>query len=190
MTALNVFKFRAALKDGGAKANLFRVIMNFPVWVNGPTEQASFLIKASSFPAAQVGKIELDFRGRKIPYPGDRTFEDWNVTVINGNDFAVRDALIKWQNGINDFRTNTGFQQPDEVLADMKVEQLDKNGNAIKTIFIRGAFPQNVGQIDLSFDNTDTIETFETTFAYIYWEPSRDGLGRITAGLRNALNLL
>lgn len=184
--SLNVYKFRSQLKDGGARPNLFRVIMNFPSWVSGPTEQASFLVKTAQFPASTVGKIEVPFRGRQIPYPGDRTYEDWTVRVINGTDFAVRDAMIKWHNGINGLSTNIGIIPPDDVIADMKVQQLDKQERVIKSVDIRGAFPLTVGSIDLSFDTTNSVEEFDLTFAYLLWEPGKEG-GNILSRVRSTI---
>ena len=52
----------------------------------------------------------------------------------------------------------------------MIVEQLDKDGNVTKTYTLRGAFPTNVSQIDLSYDQSDAIEEFTVEINYQYWE--------------------
>jgi hypothetical protein len=48
-----------------------------------------------------LGVIEVPFRGRRIKVPGDRTFADWTVTVINDEDQAMRKAFSNWMNYIN-----------------------------------------------------------------------------------------
>jgi hypothetical protein len=52
----------------------------------------------------------------------------------------------------------------------MLVEQLDRNDNVIKSCNIRGAFPVNLGAVDLSYETTDTIAEFTVEIAYQYWE--------------------
>ena len=52
----------------------------------------------------------------------------------------------------------------------MIVEQLDKDGTVTKTYTLRGAFPTNVSQIDLSYDTNDAIDEFTVEINYQYWE--------------------
>ena len=73
-------------------------------------------------------------------------------------------------NGINGHTANTGFTNPVAYQADLIVDQLDKNGDSLKTYNFRGAFPNNISAIDLSYDTTDTVEEFEVAFSIQYWE--------------------
>ena len=45
--SLRVDDFKAKLKGGGARANLFRVILNYPAYAGGDSELTSFMCKAS-----------------------------------------------------------------------------------------------------------------------------------------------
>lgn len=92
------------------------------------------------------------------------------MTIINDTDFAIRDPMERWSNGINGHSTNTGLVNPVDYQTDLFVEQLDRDGSIIKRVDIRGAFPETVSPIDLSYDTTGEIETFEVSFAYQYWE--------------------
>ena len=53
---------------------------------------------------------------------------------------------------------------------DAFVDHLDRNGNNIKSYTFRGLFPLTVGQVDLNYDQVSTLETFECTWRYQYWE--------------------
>ena len=174
--SLNVNQFKSQLSGGGARPNLFRVILNFPVYVNGPTEKASFLCKAASIPASELGEITVDFRGRQVKLPGDRTFPDWQVTIINDNDFDVHDAFIRWHDGINGFASNKGFINPDTYTVDLKVQQLDKSCTTIKEFRFECAYPKLIGAIDLGYETRDAIEEFTVDFAYTQWTPSNSDL--------------
>lgn len=168
--SLRVDDFKAKLKGGGARPNLFRAIVNFPAYAGGDAELTSFMCKAAQLPASTVPAVEVPFRGRQLKIAGDRTFEDWTVTVINDTGFEVRDAMERWMNGINGHSANTGFTNPVLYQADLIVEQLDKNGDVLKTYNFRGCFPNSIGQIDLSYDSNDAIEEFEVAFSIQYWE--------------------
>ena len=167
--SLDVNDFKAKF-SGGARPNRFRVLISFPGFAGGDTEEASFMVKAAAMPGSQFGEVNVAFRGRQIPYPGDRTYEPWNVTVLNDIDFAVRDALVTWQNGINAADTNSSDQPIDSWFSDIVVEQLGlTEGEVLKRYKLFGAYPQSVGEIALDNESGDQIETFETQFKYLYW---------------------
>ena len=173
MAILGVDDMKAKLVGGGARPNLFKVTMAFPSYVTANVELASYMCKAASMPASTIAPIMVPFRGRQLQIAGDRTFEAWNITVINDTDFNVRNSFEQWMNGINQHKANTGLTQPSSYMADMIVEQLDKNGTTKKTYNIRGCFPTNLGAIELSYETGDTIEEFEVELQVQYWESDK-----------------
>ena len=170
MAILGVDDFKAKLKGGGARPNLFNVTVNFPVYAAGNVEVTSFMCKGAQLPASVMEAIAIPFRGRELKIAGDRTFEPWNVTVINDTDFVVRNAMERWMDGINGHTTNSGLVDPIDYQADLYVDQLDRDGKSIKRYNFRGCFPTNVSAIDLSYDNPNTIEEFTCEFQVQYWE--------------------
>lgn len=168
--SLRVDDFKAKLKGGGARPNLFRAIVNFPAYANGEVELTSFMCKGAQLPASVMNVIEVPFRGRQLKVAGDRTFEPWTVNVINDTDFSVRNAMERWMNGMNAHAENTGLTNPVDYQADLIVEQLDKDGSVLKTYKFRGCFPTNVAAIDLSYEAVDVLEEFTVEFQIQYWE--------------------
>ena len=162
--------FKAKLIGGGARANLFKATIAFPAYAAGDTELAQFMCKAAQLPASVVGQIDVPYRGRQMKIAGDRTYENWSVTIINDTGFEIRDAMERWQNGINSHVSNGGLTNPSDYEADLSVDQLDKNGSVVKTYTFRSAWPVNVSSIEVSNDSSDTIEEFPGQFAYHYWE--------------------
>ena len=84
--------------------------------------------------------------------------------------FAVRDSMERWLNGINNHKANAGLTNPVDYQADLIVDQLDRDGNEIKTYNFRGAFPVNISNIELNYETVDTIEEFTVEFQIQYWE--------------------
>ena len=167
--------FKSKLSGGGARSNLFECELAFPPAVNVEglndiLNKARFLVKAANLPASNVAPIEVPFRGRVLKIAGDRTFDTWTITIINDTDFAIRNSMERWMNGINAHSANTGFSNVASYEADLRVEQLDRSGESIKEYLFRGAFPTDLSPIDVSYASTDEIERFTTTFTYQYFE--------------------
>ena len=170
MAILGVDDFKSKLRGGGARPNLFKATINFPGYANGDAELTSFMCETAQLPGSTMGQIIVPFRGRQLKMAGDRTFDAWTVTIINDTDFAIRDAMERWMNGMNAHSANTGLSSPIAYEADLKVDQLDRDGAVIKTYTFRGSFPQDLSPIDLAYSSNDEIERFQVTFAYQYFE--------------------
>ena len=193
-TLRTLSKFHSRLQGGGARPNLFEVRLdNLPDSVKnsvpkvkyGKTEQEDFAIlcKAANLPASNIASIDVPFRGRTLKVAGDRTIDNWTVTIINDEDFAIRNAMEAWMNGIARLSNNTGSTNPDSYMVDAEVHQLGRgySGNkhskknsdtagdtkvtALKSYKFIDIFPVAVSSIDLSYDSSDTIEEFTVEFA-------------------------
>lgn len=199
---MRIDDFKAALTQGGARGNLFRVNMSFPnatiqgqanaaFGSSGPEALSSFMIKAASMPGRTIGSIPVNFRGRQLKVSGDTTYEDWTLTVTNDNNFAVRNAFERWQEAINGAVTNvsglgTNAANFNSYVADLEIEQLGRDGSVIKRYIMKGAWPTSVDAIEVSYDNTDQIEEFGVTLCYQWWESDQvvGAGGRATADIQ------
>ena len=171
----NIDDFKANLIGGGARANQFRVTITPPpgIAIGLDVRRASFLVTASNLPASTLGEIAVPFRGRNIYVSGDRPAPDaWSTTFYNDTDFMVRNAMERWQNGINDYANNTGAVNSADYQTDLFVEQLDRDDTILKTYIFRAAYPLTVAAIELSTAEATEIETFEVTWRYQHFEPS------------------
>jgi len=98
--AFNINEIRSQLTLGGARPALFQVIMNNPVNAAGDAK-LPFMAKAAQIPASTIGTIEVPYFGRKIKIAGDRTFAEWTVTIVNDEDFLIRNSMEEWMQSIN-----------------------------------------------------------------------------------------
>jgi len=174
MALRTISDFKARLKGGGARPNLFEVNLGFPSSVGGPTgannDITNFLVKSAALPASNVTPIDVNFRGRTLKVAGDRTFDTWTVTILNDTNFELRSAFENWMNRINNVVTAEGLTDPLSYVSNADVAQLDRDGSVLRRYKFIDIFPTNVSQIDLSYDTTDTIEEFTVEFQVQYWE--------------------
>lgn len=172
--AFNVSDFRGQLVGGGARPNLFRVNLNAPAYAGFPSEKMAFMCKGAQLPEATIGVIETNYFGRVVKFAGDRTFAEWTVTIINDEDFLVRDAMERWMDGI-DTHTRAGTKRgaatsnPGSYVSDGLVEQFSKEGEVIKTYTFTNLFPTNIAAIDLAWETNDTIEEYTVTLQYDFY---------------------
>jgi len=173
--SLKIDDFKSRLVGGGARNNLFSVTLTNPnVNANIPIELASFMCKGASLPASVVGSIDVPFRGRQLKVAGDRTFENWSVTIFNDTTFDIRDAMERWMNALNGHTSGVAETiNPRDYQTDLYIDQLDRTNAVLKSYVVTGAFPVNVSAIELDFGTNDQIEEFTVEFAYQYWTAFR-----------------
>jgi len=175
--AFNVTEFRSALVGDGARPNLFSVSLIFPTQVAGASaagQKTTFLCKAAQLPGSQVNTVSLPYFGRELKFAGNRVFNDWTITIINDEDFAIRKSLENWMNLINSHASNvrdSSSQNPSSYSIDATVSQYGKSGpdNILKQYSFVGMFPIDLAPIDVAWDSNDTIEDYTVSFAYQYW---------------------
>lgn len=185
--AHSIQDFKSALIGGGARPNLFEVTIPAPPSAVNLTENFPILCKAAALPASNIASIDVPFRGRTFKVAGDRTFDTWTITVINDQDFLIRDAMEAWMQSIGQYADGSGFTNPSDYMCDAFVKQFRRGRSAVgkdtsvgtglevaATYKFYDIFPTNIAAIDLSYDSTDTIEEFTVEFQVQYWTPSTE----------------
>ena len=180
--SMRIDDFKIALAQGGARSNLFKCTIFWPnaaiagdADINvGGDPLHSFMIKTAALPSSQINSIPVPFRGRQLKVTGDREYIDWNVQVINDNNFAVRNAFERWHDAINGAATNVAgngidVTRFDSYVGNIEIDHLGRDGQSIKRYRLIGAWPTEVSTIDVSFDAGD-VEEFNVNFTYQWFE--------------------
>ena len=178
MSFASIQQLKTALAGRGARANLFEINIAFPTLTSVDaslastkfTEDTKILCKAAAVPGFTVGTIEVPFRaGRRIKIPGDRTFADWTVTIINDEDQTLRRAFNAWVNLISKGNYDSQSKSTiSEYYQDITCTHLRGDNTTSRKYELNDAFPTDVSAIDLSFDSTDTLSEFTVNFQYHY----------------------
>ena len=174
----SISDFKSALIGGGARPNLFEVeLTTLPDGVEGwNAEIFRFMCKGASLPPQTIASIDVPFRGRIFKVAGDRTIDPWTVTIINDEEFKLRNAFEQWADLIARLDNNMGVTNPEDYMSNAKVYQLGRGSTAnsksnsgtansvLKEYEFYNIWPSTVAAIDLSYDSTDTIEEFTVDF--------------------------
>ena len=172
-----ISQFKSALIGGGARPNLFEVeLTTLPAGISWNASDFSYMCKAATLPASNVANIDVPFRGRIFKVAGDRTIDPWTVTIINDENFNLRNAFEEWTDLIAKLENNMGATDPEAYMVNAKVYQLGRGStpnaksnsgtanSVLKEYEFYNIWPSTVAAIDLSYDSTDTIEEFTVDF--------------------------
>ena len=176
--AFELSKFTTALKGGGARSSLFEVTLT-----GAPTiaidsssnddltmTNLKFLCKSTTIPPSTIASMEIPYLGRSIKVAGERTFENWSTTILNDENFQIRNLVEIWMDRI---KSHSNIKQGyDEIKnyksATLKLQQFDKSGTATNHYEFKNAWPVSVSEITLSWDNS-AIEEYTVQWSYDYW---------------------
>ena len=165
---LDINGIKSAFSSGDfARGNLFEV--------NIPTldKNFKFRCKATTIPAATIGVIELGYMNRKTKIAGDRTYDEWTVTVYNDDGHVSREDFVQWQSLAVGTGTTISGSTPDVYKNTAFVTQFDRNGNETAEYTIEQIFPTTVGELSYDWDSNDELQTFEITFSVDYVNKSK-----------------
>lgn len=170
--AFNINEIRSQLTLGGARPTLFQATITNPANSAGDIK-TPFMCRAAQVPASTLGTIEVPYFGRKVKVAGDRTFAEWTVTIINDEDFLIRNAMEEWMQSINSHLGNVrGFGSASDLSykSTAEVTQYSKTGVPLRTYKFNGLYPVNITEMEVDWNATDTIQEFQVTFQYDWWE--------------------
>lgn len=180
--AFNVQEFKSrGLIRGGFRPSLFKIrLASVPPGVPDQLGDLEFMCRAAQIPASTIEPVEVPYFGRKVKVAGDRTFQDWTVTIINDEDFRHRNMFEAWHNKINALVSNRQDSAPDnlldyqidgEVMAYGKAGPGDDSG-VVRAYTFADLWPNNIDPINLDWEAGNQIATYDVTFSYDFWVPS------------------
>ena len=184
---ISTFKSRG-LVYGGTRPSLFSVTLSVPGGLgidNVSVDKFRFLCTSAELPSSSVSAIEVPYFGRRIKVAGDRAFSDWSVNILNDEDFSIRSLFELWSNALN--RLVANVRDPaiteEQYKTDLQVIQYSKDGSAIRSYSIVGAFPTSVSGIGLDWSSTNQVESFSVSFSYDYWLPELETSDKKAGGV-------
>ena len=174
--AFTIDKFRTnALNNSGARANLFDVTITGATIAGLTASEFNFSCKGAAIPPMAVGVVEVPYFGRVVKVPGNKTFDNWSVTIINDEGFAIRNGFEKWVASmgthIGNVQSTASSALESGLYGAAEVTHFGKTGkdDILAVYNFINIFPVSVSEIALGWDANDAVEEFTVEFAYDYW---------------------
>jgi len=173
---LSTFKTKLANGGGSARPNLFKVSIKSSVFTtNSITNDGEILIKATSIPESTIAAQPLTYGGRSINYAGFRTYANWSTTILNDEDFAIRNQIHQWMRqisgrldgqreiGFGDYAKNKTYNEGVGT-----VTQVNKDGSDGESYTINNIWPTSIASMDVSWSE-DSFMEFAVEWCYDTW---------------------
>jgi len=153
-------------------------------WLNTKDKVRDIYIycKETKLPQSTLEYLTVTYLGRSFFEATDKTYEPLEITFYNSQDFAIRNFIEFWMNNINSStelsqaeKSNDKKKNYDQFMDSIIITQLDRRNNPIKEFEFIGAFPINLGEIALDYNQNNSIEEFNATFRYQWFKTIEDG---------------
>ena len=172
--------FTSALTYGGARPSLFEFTVSAtPTGVNTTLSDVHLYCNVTEIPPLTLTPIERQYFGRTVKIPGDLVFADLSTTIINTENYNVRNEIEKWMEQINGTISNESKTAANFGTGTAQLVHYQKDGTATMTYTFVDIWPTAVSEIALSYDTASDIEQFDITWAYNYYTMSG---GAVTTG--------
>lgn len=168
--AFNINEIRGALVHGGWRPSHFQVIITNP-YDTASDLKVPFMVRSAQFPSDNIGQVPVYYFGRPIFVPGDRTVEPWNTTIINDEDWVIKNSIEIWIGKINAMQRNVSSTNiVNELKSTAIVTAYGKDGRILRQCQLNGLWPMNIAAIEADWQSTDTIGEFQVTWSYDDYE--------------------
>jgi len=171
--SFTISKFRGSIDkaNGISRPNLFDVtITDAPAGF--PAALFPFQCKIATIPPSTMGVIEVPYFGRMVKMPGNRTFDNLSITVINDTNMQLRGAFEGWMADMNSHQSNETASGGTETCG-LTIKHYEMEGGESGEWKFVNCFPVSLGEIGLDWGSNDTAEEFSVDFAYDYWQSAK-----------------
>lgn len=147
-----------------ARPTRFAFILEGLLW--GLNERLNRNCQSISIPGRSLMSQSAKIYGS----PKDQVYEvnyptELQITFRVGEDMLERDFFDRWMNTAMSHHTHD-VNYPDSYMTTMKIYQLDRQDNYVYCTELYNVFAKSIGDIELSTDSSDTIETVSITLGY------------------------
>ena len=175
--------FKTALTYGGARPSLFKFdITTMGLTGAGGVTDINLYCNVSAIPPLTVTPIEKQYFGRTVKIPGDIVYGDLSTTIMNTEDYGIRNALEVWMDKINSHADNKQTDSTKAWQSDATLTQYGKDGGTLMFFDFVDIWPTTIAELPLSYDTASDIEQFDVTWAYNYYTTQFAGGSPATGG--------
>ena len=136
----------------------------------GDSDVLMLRCQSANIPGRSVGEILVPYKqSAGVKYPGKLTYpHTWDCTFIEGEDKKIFDAIYSWEQQIINDVTNVGIGDI-LIKSDIYLKMLSTKGENYMNIRLIGCYPQDVGDIAVSYDDEASV-MYPVTWSYDRWE--------------------
>ena len=171
----------------GYRSNRFKIEGMLPAGLLDATNldilDIEFYVKAAQVPGAAVGYVPLNYRGRNVKFPAERTFNDWGVQIYPSSE-QPQDLRLLFATWIQLMNSGSHDVMDYELVAPQWTiyfnditNQQSAPLNYKNAVTMYNCFPIEISPMEMNNDITDAFAEFTLTIAYDYTEEKQKSFG-------------
>jgi hypothetical protein len=170
----------------GYKANRFKIVGELPPGLvevtNFKLSEIEFYVKAAQVPGSFIGYVPLNYRGRNIKFPTERSFSDWGMQIYpsSENPQDLRGLFATWiqelNSGLHNKMNYELVARKWKIYFNDITNQSSSPMNYKNSVTMWNCFPIEISPMEMNNDSPDTFAEFTVTMAFDYTEESVDNL--------------
>lgn len=188
----NISEFNGKLSRYGlARDNLFFVTITPPSGglLGMPTSDLSFFCRAVQLPGLNITTTDINTQGFGIQEkrPVALPLENLNAIFMIDSNFGVKRFFQSWIQTVVNYDNSEGYTKSVKGMTPYQINYKE-NYTGVMEVFVysfnsesikfkykfKNIFPVNIGNIDVAWENNDSIMTMAVSFAYDVYQT--DGL--------------
>lgn len=139
-------------------------------------QNAKFYAKTVSIPQKSIETFQIDYQGVKIMHPGkDSSPKTVTITFWDDDNLTITKYIREWFSLLSHNELGDAVSSRRNFARDIKITLYE--GNDLRTtgvIKMKQAFPTDISDVSLSYDNSGTLEV-SVTFTYVKQSISSSG---------------
>lgn len=189
----SIYDFLSNFSHGIMKANRFRIQFSLPKGIssnnsgnvnahatednlrsyeNAFNKDGAVSIKCHTATFPQRALDTLKFRSNSVEFrvPYMTSYEPITLSFYANGLMDSREYFELWQSAVMNFSNNT-MNFYNEYVSDIKLFMQDEYGEDTYGIILYEAYPMNIGQFDVGYQNENMVLTIIVTLSYKSWLP-------------------
>ena len=167
-----ITQFRSGISkhENLARPNLFEVNVTGKAINNA---LVPFMAMIATIPPSTMGVVEVPYFGRQVKVPGNRTFDNLSITILNDENFSIRNKIEEWMAQMNshvgNVQTGALADLTTNTTVSIKHYGVAGGNDSLGEWKFVNCFPVALGEIALDWGSNDTVEEYTVDWEYDYW---------------------
>lgn len=158
--------------NGGTRLNRFQVTSTCS------RLSRPYHVRAAQIPGSTINTIGLNWFGRTIEVPGERSYVPWAITILDDTGTSeVYNSFVAWQHAIGSMSTdsfvkirNSTTGASNDRGCDFKVVQFSTHDDTIEKSFtLFNVWPIQISALELDMSKDNFLGQFNVILTYTHF---------------------
>jgi hypothetical protein len=168
----NINDFLTSFKTDLARPCRFNVAIPIPMKLMGyynTAQKLSLRCESSQLPSVTFETATQKIYGPVEYYPYLKNYNECTLTFLVSGDMNEKSFFDTWMELINP-STTYDFPYKMDYATQVVITQYDVAGKETYSISLNDAFPVSVNQLDLDWNDTNSVHKLSVVFVYKTWD--------------------